>query len=416
MRILFTTWAPGSHLLPMLPLARACQTAGHEVRVAVLPSCVPTVRQAGLTPVPVGAEPGRGAASFGAGPAGGGPWPADWPLRVRELAPEQRALLDGITARQFATAEHMADEVTAYALRLRPDLVVHDAATHVGPLVASVLGVPSIAHLWGSAAVLRMDRVDLGDELRPEFRELYSTHGGEAGHEPRWWLDPCPPSLWLPVPGVRRVAAGFEPARASRASRASSALTATRSGRPRVCLIWPGPRVPGVVTGTAARLAARGVEVDLVLDPAAARTPGELPDGVRVVSGVPLDSVLAGAAAVVHPGDGPGVLAAARAGVPQLVLSPRPEQLVTGTRLAAAGAGLHRALPTLLVAEEPVRLVVHDVLELLESADARVAAERLRDEAAQMPGPAEAVALLSATAEEGAAARSVGHHRLSSGD
>lgn len=36
MRILISTWPAHGHLLPMLPLARAAQDAGHEVGVIVV--------------------------------------------------------------------------------------------------------------------------------------------------------------------------------------------------------------------------------------------------------------------------------------------------------------------------------------------------------------------------------------------
>jgi UDP:flavonoid glycosyltransferase YjiC (YdhE family) len=34
MRLLFTTTGQAGHVLPLVPLARACLRAGHEVRVA----------------------------------------------------------------------------------------------------------------------------------------------------------------------------------------------------------------------------------------------------------------------------------------------------------------------------------------------------------------------------------------------
>ncbi|CAM5654023.1 hypothetical protein SANTM175S_08038 [Streptomyces antimycoticus] len=43
MRVLFTTWASGAHLVPMVPLARALLGAGHQVRVAVPSECAAAV-------------------------------------------------------------------------------------------------------------------------------------------------------------------------------------------------------------------------------------------------------------------------------------------------------------------------------------------------------------------------------------
>jgi len=54
MKVLFTTWAWPSHFFPMVPLAWALRSAGHEVRVASGPELERTIRDAGLPAVPVG--------------------------------------------------------------------------------------------------------------------------------------------------------------------------------------------------------------------------------------------------------------------------------------------------------------------------------------------------------------------------
>jgi UDP:flavonoid glycosyltransferase YjiC (YdhE family) len=48
MRFLFTTTGHLGHVLPLVPLARACVRAGHEVRVAAPRSRGPIVERAGL--------------------------------------------------------------------------------------------------------------------------------------------------------------------------------------------------------------------------------------------------------------------------------------------------------------------------------------------------------------------------------
>src|SRR5689334_3908713 len=56
-RALFVTCNAPGHLFTMVPLAWAMQAAGHDVRVAGLPSCAKPTSGAGLIPVPVGADP-----------------------------------------------------------------------------------------------------------------------------------------------------------------------------------------------------------------------------------------------------------------------------------------------------------------------------------------------------------------------
>ncbi|WP_030625504.1 activator-dependent family glycosyltransferase [Streptomyces sclerotialus] len=56
MRVLFVANPEKAHVLPMLPLAWALRTAGHEVRVASTPWFTDVITQAGLTAVPVGRD------------------------------------------------------------------------------------------------------------------------------------------------------------------------------------------------------------------------------------------------------------------------------------------------------------------------------------------------------------------------
>src|SRR5690242_14174976 len=52
MRVLFSTTAGTGHFMPMVPLARACAAAGHEVRVAAPESFASHVARAGLDHAP----------------------------------------------------------------------------------------------------------------------------------------------------------------------------------------------------------------------------------------------------------------------------------------------------------------------------------------------------------------------------
>ena len=58
MRILFTTWPAYGHLLPMLPLARAAQAAGHDVVVSSGADLLPLIERLGLPAVIVGHHSG----------------------------------------------------------------------------------------------------------------------------------------------------------------------------------------------------------------------------------------------------------------------------------------------------------------------------------------------------------------------
>ncbi|MEV1049524.1 hypothetical protein AB0J18_31200, partial [Streptomyces sp. NPDC049916] len=60
MRVLFVLYAEKTHLYIQVPLARALEAAGHEVRVASQPELAPEITRAGLTAVAVGRDHGMG--------------------------------------------------------------------------------------------------------------------------------------------------------------------------------------------------------------------------------------------------------------------------------------------------------------------------------------------------------------------
>ncbi|MEU5607531.1 nucleotide disphospho-sugar-binding domain-containing protein [Streptomyces sparsogenes] len=378
MRVLFTTWSSGGHLTPMVPLARAFEEAGHQVRVAVPSGCAAAVARTGLVPVPVGTLP-KAARAAGAAPRLRGRWPADWPLRPAELGAEQRGLLRALGDKQVRIAEAMAQGLVAFARCWRPALVVHDASAYAGTVAAAVLGVPAVGQMWGSAAVLRLDRQDLHGPPLPGYARLMRRYGADPAREPDLWLDPCPPSLALPAP-VRRTPVRFAAPDdgTGPADPGAPAAPAGRDGEPpgavsRICLAWDdadGP--PEAVRAALRQVGARGVQV--VARPGAAWPPLRPPEGCR---------------AVVHQGGGAAVVAAAAAGVPQLVVAPRPEQQLNGARLALAGAG------RLLTADTSAAHVLAALSELLERPSYTAAARGLRAEILALPGPEETVARLT---------------------
>ncbi|WP_349345115.1 hypothetical protein [Streptomyces rapamycinicus] len=158
MRVLFTTWASGAHLVPMVPLARALLGAGHQVRVAVPSECAAAVARTGLVPVQIGALPLAVVRGPDVARRPRGIWPTEWPVRPAALTPEQHGVLRACGDRQVRIAEAMAQGLVAFARCWQPELVVHDAGAYAGTVAAGALGVPAVGQLWGSAAVLRLDR------------------------------------------------------------------------------------------------------------------------------------------------------------------------------------------------------------------------------------------------------------------
>ncbi|MBU3871598.1 glycosyltransferase, partial [Streptomyces sp. 4503] len=109
--------------------------------------------------------------------------------------------------------------------------------------------------------------------------------------------------------------------------------------------------------------------------------------------------VLPGCRALLHQGGGAAVLAAATAGVPQLIVAPRLEQQLNGARLARVGAGMYLPADALdgtrLGARAAGGRLALDLFTLLEQPSYAAAAHALRREALAMPGPDKAVLVVT---------------------
>ena len=130
MRVLFTTQPGIGHLHPLLPLARGMAQQGHTVAFACARSFVPEVGRAGCGAFPVG---------------------RDWlTIELEQAFPEIREVPPGPTryawvrANVFAgaTARHAVPDLLALSRVWPPDLIVRDAAEYGGCLAAELLGIP----------------------------------------------------------------------------------------------------------------------------------------------------------------------------------------------------------------------------------------------------------------------------------
>ncbi|MEV0425887.1 nucleotide disphospho-sugar-binding domain-containing protein [Micromonospora sp. NPDC050495] len=399
MRVLFIPMAWSSHYYPMVPLAWAFRAAGHDVRVAGQPPVVEPVLRSGLVVAPVGAG-----YDLMAGVAGLND-------RIRQARGRMPASVEGMRAlppevlRDFRNLQHvphvaaataMADELVELVDRWRPELVVTDPVTLVGPVVAAAAGCPLVHHLWGPYMPGLDHFPGLGTdpaEWPAELRALYARLG--VPERPRYaaaTVDPCPASLQsvdlpdrIPVRYVPYNGSGAVPARLGEPA-----------GRPRVCVSWSmsntravgadGFQVPEIIA------ALRRLDVEIVVtvkesDRAALGDPGA---GVRLLTETPLHLILPGCAAAVHHAGAGTMLTAAACAVPQVMVTPVPDQTFNAERLAATGAGV--ALKADATTVDDIAAAVSTVLADPGWAGA---AARLRAEIAAQPSPAEAVSALT---------------------
>jgi UDP:flavonoid glycosyltransferase YjiC (YdhE family) len=389
MRVLITTTGFPGHLLPVVPVARACARAGHEVCVLAPRSRRPIVAQTGLPSHATADAPGEEVAATVAGAAG-------------LPAPEghARMIADGFA--RTATRAALADTLQL-AGAWRPDVIVRESQEFAGLLASERHGIPHVRVALGLAAVERETAALAAaplDALRAELG-IPPDPGGERAL--------AAPSLTL-VPRTLDEPDGCAPVHRMREDRrAAGALPDW----------WPDGAEPlvhvtfGSVAGTlgyfptlyrAAIEALAAVPARVLVTVGDAADPadlGALPANVHAERWVSHAAVAARAAVVVCHGGYGSVIGALAHGVP-LVLLPLfgGDQRRTAARVAEVGAGvvLDAAPPTMFA--HPGR----DVLAALPAAVERVltepahraAARRLACEIATLPPAARAADVVAA--------------------
>jgi UDP:flavonoid glycosyltransferase YjiC (YdhE family) len=368
-RVLFTTAPLSGHFFPLVPLAWACRSLGHEVLVATSDSYLPTVLRSGL---PVTSS----------GPA------ADFVDLAKDAAghsPVQRRqahgrVLSGIAARNLPG---LASIVTSW----RPDVVVSERAEFAGPIAAAAYGVPRVELRWGVAPLVEF-RAAAATQLEPDL----TAFGLDALPGPDRVVSPWPRSLRLPH-AVRDESIRYVPYNGD--AHIPQWLLAPRT-RPRVCItlgtLLPRLNTGGawdVVVGALDLLPQADIEVVIAVDDDVVATWPQLPASVTHVGRMPLSEVLAGCDAVLHHGGQGSSLTALAVGCPQLVFPQFDDHFDNADAVVRAGAGAR-----LLPAELTPWSLAKNTLDLIESVHFRQSADAVAAEIAAQPSPVAVVGLL----------------------
>jgi glycosyltransferase (activator-dependent family) len=405
-RVLFVTLDEKSHLYCMVPTAWALVAAGHEVRVAASPGFTDVITGTGLTAVPVGVDntmhegmkQNRDAQEADI---------ANW----NDTDPASHTW-EAIHARYTFTVwagfaiynDEMVEDLVAYALGWKPDLVVWDALTYAGAIAAKACGAAHVRQLcWADVwCAMRVTFLKLMAEQPPERREdpLYDwleltgrPYGVDFDEElvtGQQTIDPLPERLGARS-GVRRLPVRHVP---YNGRAVVWDWLRTPPSRPRVCLTLGSSNTDAFggdyvsIDGILAALSSLDIEVIAALVPAQRKALEEVPANVRVVESVALHTVLPSCSAIVHHGGFGSYGAALVAGVPQLsVTTPIADHLLRAQVLVDEGAGLlftHNGFTAGDLGSAVARLVGEPEF----AANAR----RLRDLALAQPTPHELVA------------------------
>lgn len=372
MRVLCTFAGGSGHFEPTLPLARALRGRGHEVVYACQADLVPDVRRAGFPAYDTG-----GATVLAPG------------LR-RALVPVDRAAEEDVVRRAYAgtVARERAARLRALAAEWSPDAVVRDELDFGAAVAAEALGVPHAAVVVIAAG--GFVRPDVVGEALDALRGEHGLPPDTGMLERHLTVVPVPPGFRDPRHPLRGRTVHVRPA----------GWTAERRPEPLV-LVTLGTVFAQESGDLFSRLLAgvRALPVDVLVTVGPALDPAELgsqPPHVRVERHVPLEEVLPRCAAVVSHGGSGTVVAALAAGVPCVVLPLGADQPLNADRCVELGVG--RALDAVTATPAEVRDAVAGVLQ---DESCREAAERLRAQAAALPGPERAAEELERLAAAG---------------
>ncbi|GAA3031751.1 activator-dependent family glycosyltransferase [Streptosporangium longisporum] len=365
MRVLFTMHAAAAHLFLVVPIAWALKAAGHEVIVATQPDIVDDVTRTGLTALPVG-DPSNIAERLASIPAdqqifGSGYDIAEERPEVLtyEYVRDCMAAFASPLALDLITDDSMYDDLVGFCREWRPDLVVWDSITFPGMVAARACGAAHVRSTFGR---------DHWGRMRSLFLRLRAERPGAA--------DEDPVADWVAAK-LARYGCGYDEEAVLGQATVDSMPVWTRfpvehdylpvrfipyngpavipdwlktagPARPRVCFtlgvsgreVWGGN---GSIRATDLFEAVADLDVEVVATLNAAQLDPDVkvPDNIRVVDYVPLNSLLPGCSVIVHHG-GTGTFGTSIAhGVPQLVV---PAKLYDeggmARQVAAEGAGL----------------------------------------------------------------------------
>jgi UDP:flavonoid glycosyltransferase YjiC (YdhE family) len=138
MRVVLVSSCLVGHWMPMLPLAHALKRRGHGVEWAIEQQAHPAIEQRGYVAHRVGQSHDEYRARLH----------AQWPQRHTLTARQQSEELFGRLFGGVIAPAVLADLIALFS-RLRPDLVIHDAAALAAPLACRSTGTVHVAHAFG---------------------------------------------------------------------------------------------------------------------------------------------------------------------------------------------------------------------------------------------------------------------------
>ena len=377
MRILVGTSPSFGLYFPVVPVAWALRSAGHDVLVASTENMAETVNGSGLPFVPShGPLPMKDIMLFDR---------AGEPI----VLPDTEDELLAHTGRAFGRlAARTLDGVLELTESWKPDVIVGEPHSYAVAAAAAVHGIPFVEHGIGLGYLDVIDECGVR-EFAPELSRL----GLDGLPKPDMILDTCPPGVHSGDAASTRQPLGYVPF--STPGTVPSWVFDKRE-RPRLLLTLGTVPIPNRVElfGALLRMLSElDVELVLAVEDEVVEQLAPLPDSVLAAGWISLDSVLPACDLIVHHCGAGTVMAALRSGLPQVLIPHTVEQFDSARRLDSYGAARHIPLEELA----PER-VTEAVRTLLDDPSYRERARELRDELAGLPSPGQVVPAIEALA------------------
>lgn len=378
LRVLFCAWPAFGHLYPLMPLALAARTAGHEVVFATGEDFVPRLRALGFETHQVGISLKQAVLELVSGQSGP-------PTAGRRQDPDflGRLFFDSMARRTAGDLLPLLD-------RLGPNLVIYDQFDLGAAVAAALVEVPAICHSLGRSISAEMRQILAGMRLDA----LWADYGRASAPPNVFWgdayLDICPPILQEPSIFENPCRIPMRPVPWSEPTAVMPAWVTTRS-RPLVYLtlgttpITLGGSLRSAVQG----LPPLGVDVLVALGPHDPSVLGSVPAGVHVEHFVHQADLLPHVDLIVHHGGSGTMLGALSNSLPQLILPQGADQFVNADKIVSAGLGL--SLEPDSVNPDSVAKAAQS---LLTDSSCRDAARSVRREMTAMPQPTDVVPVL----------------------
>jgi UDP:flavonoid glycosyltransferase YjiC (YdhE family) len=312
------------HFRPLLPLAHALSSRGHEIAWAAASAWEPRAEEEGFPLLAAGMTRDEGGALF-----------APFRKKIFELPPEERRThqFSMLFGRFHAPAK--LPEVIGVARSWRADAIVYDSCDLAAPIAAASLGLPSVNHSFG--AMIPLAALAAAREyVEPLWRGEGLEPDPHAGAFRGLFVDLAPPSFAWEQPRGRVVrlrpvpdTGGSPPPWLDELEQPLIYVTmGTVYNQPELFR----PLLDGLDGyGSALVTVGRDVEPEAL---------GRLPQRVRVERFVPQAHVLARAAAIVSHGGSGTTLGALAHGLPLVLVPQAADQFDNAARAEAAGAAV----------------------------------------------------------------------------